>query len=311
MPEKHKHSFGGEWTTDKLERVRKYLHFYTVALKNQRFHTVYVDAFAGTGWISFNDSKDDQDSATGQTSLFNLLGGSDEVKEFSPLIEGSARIALQLETPFSEYVFIEKNQRRFKSLLEIKKDFQSMKEKIRIENSEANRYIRNLCKSSDWLRRNKRGVLFLDPYGMQVPWETIKIVAQTGAFDVWYLFPLGMAVQRLLKNDGNIHESSKKKIDAVLGTSDWYDHFYKVEQSSICFGSEAEEVLAKNKIANSSVIRDFFLARLKSIFPYVASNPKMLYNTKNTPLFLLCFASANRGKGGALAIKVAEHILGR
>jgi len=48
-----KHAFGGDWTTDKLERVRKYLCAYTTIFKkNLRasyFTTIYVDAFAGTG----------------------------------------------------------------------------------------------------------------------------------------------------------------------------------------------------------------------------------------------------------------------
>ncbi len=47
------HQFGGEWTTDKLERLRKYLQAYTtIFTKNVRaqyYRTIYVDAFAGTG----------------------------------------------------------------------------------------------------------------------------------------------------------------------------------------------------------------------------------------------------------------------
>ena len=48
-----KHQFGGDWTTDKLERIRKYLCAYTtIFTKNPKaryFTTIYVDAFAGTG----------------------------------------------------------------------------------------------------------------------------------------------------------------------------------------------------------------------------------------------------------------------
>lgn len=48
-----KHVFGGDWTSDKLERVRKYLCAYTTIFKNNvrasYFSTIYVDAFAGTG----------------------------------------------------------------------------------------------------------------------------------------------------------------------------------------------------------------------------------------------------------------------
>ena len=50
------HEFGGDWTTDKLERVRKYLQAYTVIFNRnpraKKLHTIYVDAFAGTGYRS-------------------------------------------------------------------------------------------------------------------------------------------------------------------------------------------------------------------------------------------------------------------
>jgi len=49
---------------------------------------------------------------------------------------------------------------------------------------------------------------------------------------------------------------------------------------------------------------------LETIFPAVAKNPRLLYNTKNSPLFLFCFAVANDNpKAIGLAMKVADHIL--
>ena len=39
--------FGGSWTDEKLERVRKYLAAYVIALKRKSFELHYVDAFAG------------------------------------------------------------------------------------------------------------------------------------------------------------------------------------------------------------------------------------------------------------------------
>jgi len=44
------HQFGGDWTTRKLEIVSAYLSAYTTALKNAPFETLYIDAFAGTGY---------------------------------------------------------------------------------------------------------------------------------------------------------------------------------------------------------------------------------------------------------------------
>jgi three-Cys-motif partner protein len=61
---------------------------------------------------------------------------------------------------------------------------------------------------------------------MEVEWSTIKAIASTKAIDLWLLFPLGVAVNRLLRCDGQIDESVKKKLDRFFGTTDWFDQFY-------------------------------------------------------------------------------------
>jgi len=42
--------FGGDWTQEKLARIRSYLGAYTTVLKKQPFKLIYIDAFAGTGY---------------------------------------------------------------------------------------------------------------------------------------------------------------------------------------------------------------------------------------------------------------------
>jgi len=58
-------------------------------------------------------------------------------------------------------------------------------------------------------------------------------------------------------------------------------------------------------------LANYICERLESIFPYVANNPRFLYNTKMSPLFLFCFAVANpNSRAHDLAKKFAqEHIL--
>ena len=48
--------------------------------------------------------------------------------------------------------------------------------------------IRKLCCEIDW--RRTRGVIFLDPFGASLEWQTLKVIAATEALDVWYFFPL-------------------------------------------------------------------------------------------------------------------------
>jgi len=65
------HIFGGDWTSEKLERVRKYLQAYTTIFhRNERarfFTTYFVDAFAGTG-----DRKDSNVPGLSDTPLLDI-----------------------------------------------------------------------------------------------------------------------------------------------------------------------------------------------------------------------------------------------
>lgn len=291
--------FGGDWTTDKLNRVRKYLSAYTTIMRKQKFNQyIYIDAFAGTGWLTLKQNENSSQSY--QLSLFE----SDQQENPDQALAGSARIALQVDPPFSQYIFVEKDRKRFGDLVQIKAEYPNRN--IIIENSDANPFIQDICERQDWIKNGMRAVLFLDPYGMQVPWTTIEAIARTQAIDLWYLFPLGVALNRLLKKDGKINVTNQRKIDDLLGNKDWYDLFYTSRSEQGLFGEETRI----EKIANFELIKEYFVKQLQSIFPGVAENPRLLYNSKNNPLYLLCFASANP-KGAPTAVKIAQDILKR
>ena len=122
---------------------------------------------------------------------------------------------------------------------------------------------------------------------------------------MWLLFPLGVAVNRMLTKDANIDEMWVKKLDNLFGTHDWYDAFYKTTTFEGLFG----EVSEIKKTATISSISSYFISRLKKVFAGVAENPYPLCNSKNNPLFLLCFAAGNR-RGAPIAIRIAQYILG-
>lgn len=286
-------SFGGDWTQDKLERVRNYLVAYATIMNKQKFRFAYIDAFAGTGYREIEDAE------TAESYLFPELN-EEEPQSF---IEGSARIALQVEPEFDKYVFIESNPEAVVDLERLREEFSEKATKIQIESEDANEWLIQKCdmrRHGKFWKRN-RAVVFLDPYGMQVRWETMEAIARTQAIDSWVLFPLGIAVNRLLKRDGEINQGWKKRLDNIFGTDEWFDIFY--ESTKDLFGKERHD-----KIASLEDIGRYYNDRLKAIFAGVAENPLPLYNSRGNPLYLLCFAAANP-KGAKTAIRIAQYIL--
>jgi three-Cys-motif partner protein len=294
------HRFGGDWTQEKLALVEKYLSRYTTALKNKPskshpFRKAYIDAFAGTGYRKSRDGSSD-DLSKPQLSFPDLAASEPQA-----LLDGSARIALKTHPRFDRYIFIERDKDRCAQLESLKAEFPDLARDIRILQGDANAEIRKLCKRS-W--RSHRAVMFLDPYGMQLEWATIEAIAATHAIDMWLLFPLGIGVNRLLTRSGDIPVGWRKRLDALLGTKDWYEEFYQVEHRTDMFGSAEERVIK----ASTEVIGRYFNERLKKIFYGVAEEPRVLRNSMNCPLYLLCFAVGNKN-GAPTALRIANHIL--
>lgn len=99
------HQCGGAWTTRKLHILAGYLRSYTTALKNTPFHKLYVDAFAGTG---YREARREDDGDSSQSALFPDMA-EPEPQSF---LDGSARLALQTEPQFDQYIFIERSPER-------------------------------------------------------------------------------------------------------------------------------------------------------------------------------------------------------
>lgn len=289
------HEFGGDWTTEKLERVRKYLMAYTTLFngnpKAQKLHTIYLDAFAGTGY---------RNSMHSQVEGFQILDGMEE--DSQAFLDGSARIALEVEPPFKEYVFIEQDSKYAHELELLKAEFALKRGKISVENQDANNYLLNWANKTNWDK--SRAVVFLDPYGMDVKWPVIETLGRTKAIDLWILFPLGVAVNRLLTKAGPPPDGWARALTGIFGTDDWQDAFYPKQKILTLFGEQE----IQHKEADFNKIGQYFVDRLKTVFTAVSPKPLALRNSKNNPLYLLCFASGNV-QGSKTAIKIANHIL--
>ena len=293
------HRFGGPWTEDKLNRLRKYLKAYmTIFTKNPRaayFKAVYVDAFAGTG-VRIEPAAVVEEVEP----LFDLGGDSDA----ESLRKGSAQIALETVPPFAEYIFIEHDPEHVRELERLRRVFPAVSARIHIVSDDANEYLLRWCQGTDW--NKTRAVVFLDPYGMQVEWTTIAAMGATRAIDLWVLFPLGVGVNSLLLKTRVPEGRWASRLTRIFGTDDWQAAFYRESEQQSLLG-DARDIV---KVADFASISRFWVARLKTVFAEVASNPLPLRNSRNVPIYLLSFAAANP-KGAKTAVRIAQDILAR
>ncbi len=297
------HSFGGPWTEDKLNRIDDYLDAYmTIFSGNPRaskLNTIYLDAFAGTG---FRTSPVAEDRAEG-----SLFEDALEDPDADSLKKGSAYVALRTKPPFGRYIFVDRNPEHAESLTALRQEFPELADRILVRAADANTFLQDWCRHTDWAKN--RAVVFLDPYGMQVDWSTIEAIAATKAIDLWILFPLGQAVNRLLTRNRIPEGGQAKRLTRFFGTEDWKEAFYEEADSQpSMFDDVFGEETGYAKRTNFDAIGRFFVDRLEEVFVGVSKNPLPLPNSKGVPLFLLCFAVANP-KGAKPALKIANYLL--
>jgi three-Cys-motif partner protein len=147
--------------------------------------------------------------------------------------------------------------------------------------------------------------VFLDPYGMQVDWETIAALGRTKAVDLWLLFPLGQAVMRLLQRTKRPPLEWQAALDRIFGTHTWIDRFYIIRPEADFFETDRVSTL---RIAGWEQVASFMIERLRSVFEAVSQKPGVLWNSQNSPLYLFCFAAANAA-GAPIALKIAGDLL--
>lgn len=273
------HRFGGLWTADKLHVLRQYLNFYTSALKGQPFDLVYIDAFAGTGRCTIRSG------ALGERQ-----------------IDGSAKIALDCSPAFHRLILIEKKPKHYAELVDLKAAHPNG-DRAQIVNLSASDSLPATLLTQNWKRT--RGVLFLDPYGLQCSWSMLKQINDTQALDVFFLVSVSGLFRQAAVDQSRIDEGKARKLTDFLGTDAWRQALYQQQQDDLFDHPQVTRVTGWKDIVQ------FTTERLRSLFPYVA-DPQLLHGPKGPPLFALYFAVTNPSpKAVGLAKRVHREILSR
>lgn len=284
MDDLHFHGFGGNWTVIKLEMLRRYLEAFNTALQGKPlprspFRRVFIDAFAGTGECAIN------------------LDGK------TVRISGSAKRALEVQPSFDDYYFIDIKAKHVKALNKLAQTYPG--KRVEVLAGDGNARVSELLQKISW--KDSRAVMFLDPYGMAVRWETLQQIAATGAIDLWYLFPLNAVCRQAANQFDKVDASKSEALTRLFGTSNWIEDFYRDTDQTDLFAEE-ETATKRQRVLNQGEILTYMQRQLHTIFPVVLDPIKL--PDQGSPIFALFFASANSSPSAVkLTKRIAGHLL--
>ena len=261
----------GRWSIRKLDMLTAYARGYAVVMNAQKTDRnvrgtawlrayYYVDAFAGPG-IALN--KNDA-----------------EVAEY---IEGSPSRILSIDPKFDHMWLIDRNSSRARRLGRTLEAAGAQTARFTVQGGvDANAYIRTLV---DRLASDERALVFLDPYGLQVEWGTITLLAATRKVDILINFSL-MGVLRNLRRVGGPSLGVRNLLSRVMKSTAWIEELY-VPQARLW----DDPVAVRGQLA-ASVVAERYEADLREVFAAV-SPPAVMTNSKGGPIYALVFASQN------------------
>jgi three-Cys-motif partner protein len=263
------------WSQDKLDLLGKYLAAYSRIMQGQKKggkswlrEYSYIDAFANQGyyvdWLSLTT------------------------------VRGSPLVALDCEPPFDRYWFIERSPARMGRLKE-HTSLAAAERKIEYRMADANDVLACEIARQITYERYERGFVFLDPYGLNVRWDTMRALAETRALDVFVNFPI-MGINRILDRGRLPDEATLRLIEEVMGDADWVLDMYSSQPD--LFG---EEVASRPKL-NAEELAAVYAHKLGALFGR-CSNPVLMRNSTNSPLYALFLASRN-----PTAVKITNDI---
>ena len=265
-----------QWSKDKLDLLAKYLYSYTTIMKKQHedkgwpTYYLYVDAFAGP--VFYREPDPDE----------------------RVYVSGSPVQALNTDPPFNKYIFIEINQKRIEWLERLKSSYP--RHNIEVLQGDANRLLNTLALQ---VRRDRaHGLVFLDPYGLEVDFKTVELLAK-GAFDVFINFSIMGVTRALLPGNSFPSIEQCKEINRVMGNAVSVEKLYTRQYTLFGEIEYTRGVLPAEKLAG------LYADALSKVFKYV-SKPVIMRNSKEGPLYALYLASNNK-----TAIDITNSIFGR
>lgn len=249
----------GYWALDKLSHLEKYCTIFNTATYKQWKNRVYIDLFSGPGICRIKGLK----------------------REFN----GSPLLALNCATPFTHYYFNDINPEYIEAL---KKRTQSSGYNIEYINKDCNLAVDEILTK---IPRYSICFAYIDPYYLEIKFDTITKLTVNRAVDLLITFQIGMAKRNIFQPNFEMKQFFPPNVD-------W--KFFP------------NEVITSNRI-NSRRVLDAYESGLIDIgYPRQNIIDDILERTRtNIPLYYLIFASKHKlGKqlySGVISRKDSIH----
>ncbi len=208
-----------------------------------------------------------------------------------------------MKRAFSRYIFVDNAASKVADLEKLRASHSDIADIIEVRKGDANEELIRFCHKTNW--ENARAVVFLDPYGNQVRWDTIEAIAATERIDLWYLFPAFLGVDRQISKQGAVHPTHVPSLDQLLGTREWRNSFIKTEISVDLFGSR--EIQEKRTTVES--VTRFMVERMRSVFRGGVLDEWLPLGSNGAHWYSLLFAWANPSPKAKLAEKLAKDVM--
>jgi three-Cys-motif partner protein len=246
----------GYWSEVKLSILEEYAKPYNQILlsRKPKLHPIYIDGFAGAG--------------------HHMAKGSDR------MIEGSPTRALNVEPPFDFLHFVDIDGMRVAEL----KRLSAGRSNVCVHEGDCNKVLTSEVFPTISFANYQRALCILDPYGLHLNWETIRMAGESKVIEIFLNFPvMDMNMNVLWHNSERVSELQRERMTKFWGDNSWEEAAYPTTQG--LFGAMQEK-------GSNQDVAEAFRARLKKIagFKHVPE-PMPMRNSKGAIVYFLFFAA--------------------
>ncbi len=162
----------GNWAQKKYKLVGKYCDIFTSGMKN-KWNLIYMDLFSASGFA--------------------------QIRESGQIVRSSSLISMSIPNKFDHYIFNDLNKDCISALgSRIERNFPETS--FKTYNSDANNIVQKMLDERPYFN-NRKGNLtfcFIDPFSLNLNFETIKILAKEQV-DLFILLAMQMDARRNFK----------------------------------------------------------------------------------------------------------------